>query len=107
MQKKQIFLLGVLLATPLVAFAQPGQYPGDLIGVANYIISVFLSLLWIIAAAFVVIMFVIAGFKFLTAQGEQSKVAEARQAVIWGLVGVVVIVLAWSVVAFISRQFGV
>lgn len=100
--------LSALLLTPTVAFAQPGPFPGTLVDVITDIVceTVF-PILWIIAVAFVIIMFVIAGFKFLTAQGEASKVAEGRQAVVWGLVGAAVIILAWSVIFIVGTELGV
>lgn len=55
-----------------------------------------LRLLWILFIAFAVIMFIIAGFNFLAAQGEPGKVKDARNALIWGIVGVVVGVIAFS-----------
>jgi len=92
---------------PNIILAAPGIFAGNLTDVANSIITLFLNILWIIASAFVIVMFVIAGFKFLTAQGNPQQVAEARLAVIWGLVGAAVIVLAWSIVTIVSRQFTV
>ena len=96
-----------LLLLPTVIFAQPRAINLPIVTVVANLIATALTVVWMVAAAFVVIMFTIAGFKFLTAQGEGSKVNEARQAVIWGVVGVVVIILAWSIVTIVSIQFGV
>jgi len=97
-----------LLLMPFVVLAQP---PGSLsipltTFVANVAILIF-DILWIVAATYVTIMFVIAGFKFSTAQGNMEKVKEARNAVIYGLVGTIVVILAWSMVAVIRTQLGV
>jgi len=66
-----------------------------------------LSATWIIAVAFVIIMFIIAGFKFLTAQGDVNKVKEARDAVIWGVGGVIVILLSFSILIIMRATLGI
>jgi len=106
---KKVFLTAVLslLTVPVLSFAQPGVFSGNIYDVVNLIISIFLNVLWTVAVAFVIVMFVIAGFRFFQAHGEPTKVAEARQFVVWGLAGTAVIVLAWSVLAVVRNQFGV
>ncbi len=114
MSKKTFALACVILLMPSFVLAQaPGvSFPPPiekdpltfLIGTVWPVVS---AILWTIAAAFVVTMFSIAGLKFLTAQGDLTKIAEARKAVIWGTVGTAVIVLAWSVVSLIRATLGV
>jgi len=48
-----------------------------------------------------VIMFVVAGVLFLSAQGEPEKLKQARAAVIWGVAGVIVGILAFSIIAVV------
>jgi hypothetical protein len=48
----------------------------------------------------VVIIMVIGGFKFVTSDGDSSKAASARSTIIYGLIGLVVIVLARTIVSF-------
>ena len=113
MNKKLIVFstLTTLLALPLVVLGQVPNQPGvinqPITTVVVNIFSAVINIIWVIAVAAVIIAFVIAGFKFLTAQGDPGEVAKARQAVIFGLVGALVIVLAWSVLAFVRNQFGV
>ena len=108
---KKLFLFSVLiflLTAPVVILAQPpGPFAGTPVTLVANIIGLVGSILWSISIAFVVVMFTLAGFKFLTAQGEPQKISEARTAVIWGTVGVAVIVLAWSMVSLLRAQFGV
>jgi len=100
-------VLATLLITPFAAFAQPGVLNIPLTTLVADIAVVIFNILWTVAVAFVTVMFVIAGFKFATAQGNIEKVKEARNAVIWGLVGTLVVVLAWSMVSVIRFQVGV
>ncbi len=114
--KKIFYLFGIVLflTLPLLSLAQQPQptinnLPNGLTfdKLIEDIKDNVLNILWIIAMAFVIIMFVLAGFKFLTAQGDPGKVAEARQSVIWGIAGAVVIVLAWSIIAIVKTQLNV
>lgn len=106
---KKLYLISIvsLAMFPGMIFAQPGVFNGDIYSVIDLIISVFLNVLWTVAIAFVIVMFVIAGFKFFQAHGEPNKVSEAIRFVVWGLAGTVVIVLAWSVLQIVRNQFGV
>ena len=53
----------------------------------------------------VFIAFIYAAFLFLTAGGSADKLVAARTAFIWGVVGVVVGILAWSMLTIISGLF--
>lgn len=113
MNKKILLTLALLLILGQIVQAATGKEPGitnkggDLISIVSWFFNnLFLTIIWIIAAAFSVIMFVLAGFKFLTAQGNPQETAEARRAVIWGLAGVAVIVLAWSIIGLVKNELG-
>ncbi len=56
----------------------------------------------LIFGAIAVIMFLTAGILFLTAQGQPEKIATARQAFIWGVAGVVVGLISFSIVQVVS-----
>lgn len=60
------------------------------------VIDAILRFVWPVFIGFAVLMFILAAFQFFTSQGEPEKVNSARQFVIWGIVGVVVGVLAFS-----------
>jgi len=105
MNKKLVlfFALSILLVLPVlslaIAFApQPGS------GAVNIqsLISEIISILWWIFLGIIVIMFIIAGILFLTAQGSEDQLGKAKKAVIWGGVGVFVAILGYS--AFITIQ---
>lgn len=52
--------------------------------------------------AIAVISFVMAGILFLTAQGEAAKITAAKSAFLWGIAGVVVGILAFSIIAVVG-----
>ena len=56
---------------------------------------------WIIFTGIVVVCFVVAGILLLTAGGQPEKLQSAKSAVIWGVAGIIVGILAYSILAII------
>jgi hypothetical protein len=104
-----------LFSLPLSTFAEAMFFPQlppltgniTLYQLTLNVIAVLLNVMWVIAIAFTVIMFILAGFKFFTAQGDPTKVSEATRAVIYGVAGVAVIILSFSVLAIVRTTLGV
>jgi len=69
----------------------------DLKGSIANIINIVLGFLGIVA----VIIILAGGFKWMTAGGNEDKVAEARQMIIQGIIGLVVIFAAWAIASFV------
>ncbi len=97
--------LGAMLL-PVMALAQmepnaPGG-PGTSVGSLQQIIHALENAAGLIFGAIAVIMFIIAGVYFLTAGGEPEKVQKARSAFMWGIAGVVVGILAFSIIAVVG-----
>ncbi len=97
--------LAALLALPVFVLAfNPGPIPNAVPGLSvGSLIDVVFGILWPVAVAFFIIMFILASFLFATAQGDPEMVKKARGAVIWGVVGVLVALLSFSIV-FIIRN---
>lgn len=92
---------------PFLASAQYGGFQGT--GAGLNIERVGLSLanaIWIIFTVIAVLCFVFAGIMFLTAFGDADKIKTARSAFLWGIVGVVVAIFAYTAVALIRRTLG-
>jgi len=88
MEKKILFLiLLVVLAVPTVASAQI-----TIVSLINGAVST----AWIIATAVVVILWLVTGMLFLTAQGAPEKLNSARTALISAVAGTAIVVLAFS-----------
>lgn len=66
------------------------------------LINVALSLLGIIA----VVIVLIGGFKWMTAGGNEEKVAEARKLIFAGIVGMAIILSAWAIAKFVLSNLG-
>ncbi len=61
------------------------------------VIKAFMSLLGIIAVC--IILF--GGFKWMTAMGNDAKIDEARKLIISGVVGLIIIMMAYAIAAFV------
>lgn len=68
------------------------------------------SVVWYVFGTIVIVCFVMAGILFLTAQGDPEKLKTARHAFMWGVAGVVVGLIAYSIIAivtgFMTGSFG-
>lgn len=86
----------VLLTLPMLtlAYTTPAQ-PGS--GFTfDQVVQGALNIIWPILAAATVVIFLIAAFMFVTSNGDPTKVAAARAAVIWGVVGLIAALIAFS-----------
>lgn len=52
-----------------------------------------------------VIMLIIGGIRYVLSGGEQAKVAEAKNTILYAVIGVVVAILAYAVVNFVVGSF--
>ena len=94
-----MLLLGVVLV-PFTAFAlnQPGPIDSmeDLFGKIK-------TAVWSIFAIVVFVAFAVAGILFLTAGGAPDKIATARQMAIYGVIGIIVGILAYSILEIVTK----
>ena len=99
LQKKLHILItaSTLALVPVVAFAQ--QAPIDIAGILSRIAN---QVLAPIAVGLIIIVFIWAGIKYLFTKGDPAKIQEANKMVIWALVGIGVMMLAWAAQNFVS-----
>jgi prolipoprotein diacylglyceryltransferase len=98
-------VLLTLFALPAVGLADSGEITPptlDFWDALDTIVTYLFGLLIILA----VIFLVIAGIMFITAQGDTEKIKKARDYVLWALIGVIVGVLAYALVNFVSQMVG-
>ena len=111
MSKKYILLLlsaSLLSVVPTLCLAINFIPPsGNFIDTPANIVLRVLDFIWPIIVGIVIVIFVVAGFLFLIAQGDPSKIKTAQQAVIWGVVGIIVILLAFSIITIIQVGTGI
>jgi hypothetical protein len=60
-----------------------------------------LGFIFVLAGAIAVLVITIAGFNFITSQGEPQKIASARMTILYAVVGLVISVFAFTIVKFV------
>jgi len=104
----------LLLAWPLLSLAQSGGAPGagaqlqnplrmnDLVSVIVAIADILL----ILAVPIIIIFIVYAGFLYVTAQGNTTKIQDAHRALLYALIGGAIILGAKVISAIIANTVG-
>jgi TRAP-type C4-dicarboxylate transport system permease small subunit len=86
------------LATGLESFEACTELPtSNLQATVANILNAALGLLGLVA----VVIILIGGFKWMTAMGNEENVKKARQLIIQGVIGLIIIVLAFSIAQFV------
>lgn len=62
------------------------------------------TLLFILGIAAVIII-ILAGFRFATANGDQGVIKSARNTIVYAAIGLVVAILAYAIVGFVLTRF--
>ena len=65
-----------------------------------------LDIVFTISASLAVLMTVIGGFRYIIARGDPSATASARNTILYALVGLVVVIAAYSIVTFAVKGIG-
>lgn len=98
--KKLIAVVAVLVPSVALA-AQPitdfNSLTSKLTGIGNAVIGIFIAVavIWIVWNT----------VSFIINAGDETKRAEKRSAVIWGLIGLAIILSIWGIVAVITNTF--
>lgn len=101
--KKIIFAVFLFTILPLLIFAgTSGIENHGLGGDLNTAIKTMISGLLKLALPFLVLAYVYVGFLFTKAQGSADKLQEARKALIWVIVGTVIIIGANAIYSVIE-----
>lgn len=98
----------IALALPSVLLAfNAGPIPNAVPGLnISTLVDILFAILWPVFVAFAIVMFIIAAFYFFTAQGDPESVKVARNFVIFGAVGVVVALVAFSIPFILRNTLG-
>lgn len=103
MKKVSLAITVSVLFLPLAAFAMGGGVPQlqsvDVMEVLNNIVNWAFAILLVVA----VIYLIIAGYFFVTSQGEPDKMSKARNMVLYALIGVLVAFISKGLVELVRR----
>lgn len=64
------------------------------------------NFLLIIATPILTIMVLWAGYLFLTSAGNEQKVADARKALVWAVIGFAIVLINWGFASIIKEVLG-
>lgn len=78
----------------------PNQNPNT-----SNIVATILNIFFVIIGSISVLMVTIAGFKFITSSGKPEEVAKAKDTILYAGVGIIVCVMAVTIVSFIAGTF--
>lgn len=78
--------------------------PGELIG-ENGVFKTITNVLLFLIGAISVIMLIIGGIRYTTSGGNSTSVQEAKNTILYAIVGIIVAILAYAVVNFVVGAF--
>lgn len=70
----------------------------------NNILKTVLEILSVVIGIAAVVMIMVAGLRFITAGGDASKIAGAKNSIIYAIIGLVIVVAAQGVVFFVLNN---
>lgn len=90
-----------------------GEIAGDLAG-DNYLglikvtqaISSVIGVMTVAAAIWFILIFLTGGFYWMTSSGDKAKLHEARERISNALIGLIIVVASWSILALAGQFFG-
>ncbi len=94
--------LGIIDGLDKAANAVGYKPAQTLTDVASELIKIFLSLLGIIFIG----MILFAGYNWMTAMGDKEKVTRAKDTLVSALIGLILIIAAWSITNFVLTSLG-
>lgn len=118
---KQLLLVGLLVCN-LAAVAVPAAASADSKSVVctsisgsancsdtsntniNGLISLIINILSVVIGVTAVIMLMVGGFRFITANGDSNSISAARSTILYALVGLAVTAFAQIIVQFVLKK---
>jgi len=80
----------------------PGNIPTTS---AEVVLNTALNSVYMVAGIVAVIVIIIAGYMYVTSQGDSAAVTKAKNAILYAVIGLVVIILAFSITWFVIGRF--
>lgn len=75
---------------------------GDLASFVTTILNYFLGILGLVAVGFLIY----AGVLMVTAGGNEEQVGKARKVIMYAVIGIVIILLSWTIISFVTSALG-
>jgi CDP-diglyceride synthetase len=75
-------------------------------GGSNSEIKTILGIIYGVVGALAVLFIVISGFRYIVSDGDPQKAAQAKQGIIYALIGIVVVIMAQVITVFVIGKVG-
>ena len=72
---------------------------GDLAGT----VGLTLNVVYVVVGVIAVIFIIIGGINYMTSQGDPGKVKKAKDTVLYGIIGLIIALLAFAITAFVMN----
>ena len=107
--KKYILIILFLILVPLIVFGQVVQIRNPLGNqtLTDVLRSIINWLYGIIIVGIAPIMYIIAGYRFITAVGDPEKINTAKRMALWTSIGLMVATAVYGIIALIGEILGV
>jgi len=115
MRKYLSLILLIVIFTPVLVNAQSTPCPPGTVCIENpleadtfaELIDAIINIIFYLAIAIAPIMFIVAGFHFITAVGDPEKIKTAKRIILWTLIGLLVVISAKGLIMLFGEVFGV
>jgi hypothetical protein len=107
--KKQILTVLFLIIVPFIVFGQTVEIKNPLGDktITDIIKAIINWLYTIIIVGIAPIMYIIAGYRFITAVGDPEKINTAKRMALWTTIGLMVATAVYGIIALIGEILGV
>lgn len=102
---KKIIALGTVMFAPVFAYAQTTSSTRNVNELITFLTQLLSTAVGLILAA-AVVYFLWSVFKFVTSAGDEEARAKGQQGIIWGLIGIAVMVSIYGLVNFFTASTG-
>ena len=69
-------------------------------------IQLILNAVYVVVGIVAVVMIILGGISYATSQGDAAKVKKGKDTILYGIIGLVVVLLAFAITSFVLAQLG-
>jgi hypothetical protein len=85
--------------------ARPADIPANLVGADGLLVDITQKILYVVGIISV-FMLIYGGIRYITSGGDSKKVTEAKNTILYAVIGLIIAILAFAIVNFILTALG-
>jgi hypothetical protein len=85
--------------------AKPNGAPDQLFGPGGIMTTILNTIIFLVGAV-AVVMLIIGGFRYVISGGSKDQVSEAKNTIMYALIGIVIAVISFAIVNFVTGALG-